>query len=355
MELVRQIAISMDFDVEVFDGPDPKESLGKAVISRIQKSDCLIAILGPEGQSEELENHNESAQWPTQETILALGRNMPLIVIQHPDIKLPPLIESNQVPIRINFWDIKEREAKIHQVVEELYKLRQEFEKKTLTKNRQERLIIPIITGLLILIFAFNSILIHNSISLRKEENALAHNSISLRKKENALALMNFWSQNMTSDVRSKYYSFKKWLKSHRPTEEDKKKMKKWLDYIAQGIEEDKFKEEKEKKEGIPKTIYELCGLKGKNETDLIPTHLEEIRIALVRLLNTMEGIAISYQSDASDKAIIDKLFKESVAIYTINLKQFIDSYRTKQEHGNAWEPLRDLVLCGDWQKGSTQ
>jgi len=327
MELVRQIAISMDFDVEVFDGPDPTESLGKAVISRIQKSDCLIAILGPEGKSEELENHNEAAQWPTQEAILALGRNMPLIVIQHPDIKLPALIESNQVPIRINFWDIKEREAKIQQVVEELYKLRQEIEKKSFTKNRQKSLFIPIITGLLILIFAINSI--------------LTYNSISLRKKENALALMDFWSQNLDTEVRSRYKSFKNWIDTFSPRK--KEESKKWLVHIAQGIKQENINGE------IPVDVKIMLGLK--EDECATPDHFERYRLALVRLLNTLEGIAISYQSGAADKDIISELFKESVTIYTSSLKEFINTYRKQQAHSNAWQPLYDLVFNGAWKE----
>jgi hypothetical protein len=72
METIRRLLETLEFQVDVFDGPDLDRLPINAVQQRIVATDCVVLLLGPRqpamGQKE-----IEPAHWPAEEGVYAVA------------------------------------------------------------------------------------------------------------------------------------------------------------------------------------------------------------------------------------------------------------------------------------------
>ena len=87
MQAIRRLLETLEFQVDVFDGPDLQRPPFSVFQQRIDSADCIVLLLGPkESQSEG--NDLEPAEWPSMEAVYALGKEKPLAVIVHPGTRM---------------------------------------------------------------------------------------------------------------------------------------------------------------------------------------------------------------------------------------------------------------------------
>jgi len=147
METIRRLLDTLEFQVDVFDGPDLTRPPASVFQQRIAAADCLVLLLGPP-QREPGGQDAEPAHWPAEEGVYAVGREkqMPLALILHPGTRVPDMIRHLQTPARFDFWEPTDLLRNIHHVVKHLLDLKRRVDlppgdqpllyTKAITRNR---------------------------------------------------------------------------------------------------------------------------------------------------------------------------------------------------------------------------
>jgi len=104
METVRRLLETLDFKVDVFDGPDLDEPPEKIVQQRVADADCLVLLLGPHCAPNS-GGACEAAVWPIVEGVYAMAKEKPLAIVLHRGTPIPGMLEGVQTPVQVDFWD----------------------------------------------------------------------------------------------------------------------------------------------------------------------------------------------------------------------------------------------------------
>jgi hypothetical protein len=125
METIRRLLDTLEFQVDVFDGPDLERPPASVFQQRIATADCMVLVLGPPRQ-EPAGQDAEPAHWPAEEGVYAVGRErpIPLALILHPGTRIPSMISNIQTPARFDFWDPQDLLRHIHHIVKHLLDLK---------------------------------------------------------------------------------------------------------------------------------------------------------------------------------------------------------------------------------------
>lgn len=123
METIRRLLETLEFQVDVFDGPDLERPPVSIFQQRIAAADCMVLLLGPRDPGGK---DAEPAHWPAEEGVYAAGREkpIPLALILHPGTRVPDMIRNLQTPARFDFWDPADLLRNIHHVVKHLLDLK---------------------------------------------------------------------------------------------------------------------------------------------------------------------------------------------------------------------------------------
>jgi hypothetical protein len=125
METIRRLLETLEFHVDVFDGPDLERPPVSVFQQRIATADCMVLLLGPP-QRESAGQDAEPAHWPAEEGIYAVGRErpIPLALILHPGTRVPNMLGNIQTPARFDFWDPADLLFNIHHIIKHLLDLK---------------------------------------------------------------------------------------------------------------------------------------------------------------------------------------------------------------------------------------
>jgi hypothetical protein len=127
METVRRLLETLEFQVDVFDGPDLGRPPINVVQQRIVAADCIVLLLGPRepaiGQRE-----IEPAHWPAEEGVYAVAKEKPVALFLHPGTRVPESIRPLQTPARFDFWDTLDFAKNFHHVLKHLLDLKRRIE-----------------------------------------------------------------------------------------------------------------------------------------------------------------------------------------------------------------------------------
>jgi hypothetical protein len=127
METVRRLLEILEFQVEVFDGPDiDRPPIGVAQ-QRIAAADCMVLLLGPR-KNEPGQQDIEPAHWPAEEGVYAVAKDKPVALILHPGTRVPESIRNLQTPARFDFYDASDLLKHVHHVVKHLMDLKRRFD-----------------------------------------------------------------------------------------------------------------------------------------------------------------------------------------------------------------------------------
>ena len=127
METIRHLLETLEFQVDVFDGPDLSRPPLAEFQHRLLAADCVVLLLGPRephlGQQD-----LEPAQWPAEEGIYAVAKEKPVALIVHPGTRIPETIRSLQTPARFDFWNPTDFVKNVHHVVKHLFDLKRRID-----------------------------------------------------------------------------------------------------------------------------------------------------------------------------------------------------------------------------------
>ncbi len=125
MEIIRRLLEALEFQVDIFDGPDLDRPPASVFQQRIAAADCMVLLLGPL-KSEIGTQDAEPAPWPAEEGVYAAGREKPIPVgmIIHPGTRVPETLRNLQTPARFNFWDSADLLRNMHHIVKHLLDLK---------------------------------------------------------------------------------------------------------------------------------------------------------------------------------------------------------------------------------------
>jgi hypothetical protein len=125
METIRRLLETLEFQVDVFDGPDLERPPASVFQQRVATADCMVLVLGPSHQQPAGQDA-EPAHWPAEEGVYAAGRErpIPLALILHPGTRVPSMISNLQTPARFDFWDSSDLLGNIHHIVKHLLDLK---------------------------------------------------------------------------------------------------------------------------------------------------------------------------------------------------------------------------------------
>jgi hypothetical protein len=125
MEVIRRLLEVLEFQVDVFDGPDLDRPPITVAQQRIAAADCVILLLGPLTNDVNKQDA-EPAHWPAEEGVWAVSRDKPkpVALILHPGTRVPESLRILQTPARFNFWDSADVLKNIHHVVKHLLDLK---------------------------------------------------------------------------------------------------------------------------------------------------------------------------------------------------------------------------------------
>lgn len=125
METVRRTLEALEFQVDVFDGPDGERPPAQAFQQRIADADCIVVLLGPSHRSQPGETV-EPASWPAEEAVWAAAREkpLPMALILHAGTRVPDLIRNLQTPAKLDFWSETDFLKNLHHVLRHLLDLK---------------------------------------------------------------------------------------------------------------------------------------------------------------------------------------------------------------------------------------
>lgn len=125
---IRGLLESLDFDVDVFDGPDIEHPPAHVVEKRLAAADAVVVLLGPSAPPPSDLHGAEPAQWPAEEAAFARALKKPTALVVHPGTRLPKLLENVQTPPHFGFWDPESFRDRIPFLVKHLLDLRRQVE-----------------------------------------------------------------------------------------------------------------------------------------------------------------------------------------------------------------------------------
>ncbi|MCX6901900.1 MAG: hypothetical protein NTW03_00150 [Verrucomicrobia bacterium] len=123
MEAIRGLLETLEFQVDVFDGPDMQRPPFSVFQQRIDSAECMVLLLGPK-LPQPGGTDAEPAEWPFMEAVYALGKEKPLAVIVHPGTRVPDALREYQTPARFDFWQPASFLKSAHHVVKHLLDLK---------------------------------------------------------------------------------------------------------------------------------------------------------------------------------------------------------------------------------------
>jgi hypothetical protein len=125
MELVKRLLETLEFQVDVSDGPDLDRPAVTVAQQRIAAADCVVLLLGPKN-SENNRADVEPAHWPAEEGVWAISRDKPkpLAMVLHPGTRVPESLRIMQTPVRFDFWDQTAILNNVHHLVKHLLDLK---------------------------------------------------------------------------------------------------------------------------------------------------------------------------------------------------------------------------------------
>lgn len=123
MEAIRGLLETLEFQVDVFDGPDIQRPPFSVFQQRIDSAECMVLLLGPK-LTQPGGTDSEPAEWPFMEAVYALGKDKPLAVIVHPGTRVPDALREHQTPARFDFWQPASFLKNAHHVVKHLLDLK---------------------------------------------------------------------------------------------------------------------------------------------------------------------------------------------------------------------------------------
>ena len=148
METVRRLLESLEFQVDVFDGPDLDRPQVAVFQQRIAAADCVVLLLGPLKHEPDRQD-SEPAPAPVEEGLYAVAKDKPVAIILHPGMRVPESIRNLQTPVRFNFWDSSALLANVHNIVKHLLDLKRRVDlppgdqpflyTRAVTRNRIQR------------------------------------------------------------------------------------------------------------------------------------------------------------------------------------------------------------------------
>ena len=103
METIRRLLETLEFQVDVFDGPDLDRPPLAEFQHRLLAADCVVLLLGPR-EPHPGQQDLEPAPWPAEEGIYAVAKEKPVALIVHPGTRIPESIRPLQTPARFDFW-----------------------------------------------------------------------------------------------------------------------------------------------------------------------------------------------------------------------------------------------------------
>lgn len=161
----------LGFEVEVFDGPD-QSSIPEAVISKINKSDALVALYGPGYKPSKKQKCFEGAKWPHDEVVLARGMSKPIVIILHSNTCLPSALEGYSTPARFDFWNPQNFMENVHHIVKSLSDFKRTIE---YLGGEQPFLYKRVVCRFRVLSFELMNIEIYNEVVARKTWSIFHH------------------------------------------------------------------------------------------------------------------------------------------------------------------------------------
>jgi hypothetical protein len=170
-EPFRQLLEALGFEVEIFDGPD-QNSIPEAVISKIDKSDAMVALYGPGYKPIKKQKCFEGAKWPHDEVVLARGMSKPIVIILHSHTCLPSALEGYSTPARFDFWNPQSFMENVHHVVKSLSDFKRTLE---YLRGEQPFLDKKVVCRFRILSYELMTIEIYNEVVARKKWSVFHH------------------------------------------------------------------------------------------------------------------------------------------------------------------------------------
>lgn len=122
MLLVKSMLEVLDFEVFVFDHPDPRPAWD-VVLTEIEKADCVVVLLGPD-----FRDGSPVAQWPSEEVVAANSLRKPIALVVHPGTPVPHLADHMQTPPQFDFEKLDSYGRNAHHVVKHLMDTRRRLE-----------------------------------------------------------------------------------------------------------------------------------------------------------------------------------------------------------------------------------
>lgn|GEM_PF-4184769 len=123
MQVIHRLLETLEFQVDVFDGPDLQRPPFSAFQKRIDGADCIVLLLGPNAPQPG-GNDLEPAEFPSMEAVYALGKEKPLAVIVHPGTRVPEALRENRTPAQFDFWQPASFQESAHHIVKHLLDLK---------------------------------------------------------------------------------------------------------------------------------------------------------------------------------------------------------------------------------------
>jgi hypothetical protein len=123
METMRRLLETLEFQVDVFDGPDLNRPPLLEFQHRLLAADCVVLLLGPR-EPRPGQKDLEPAPWPAEEGIYAVAKEKTMAIFVHPGTRVPETLRSLQTPVRLDFWDPADFVNNVHRVVKHLFDLR---------------------------------------------------------------------------------------------------------------------------------------------------------------------------------------------------------------------------------------
>ncbi|HUT37416.1 MAG TPA: hypothetical protein VNE39_28300 [Planctomycetota bacterium] len=131
LEPLRKLLQTLEFKVDVFDGPDIERPPFASFIQRIESADGVVALLGPKSpppSDHSAQGDLEPAPCPEQESVYAAGREKPVALIVHTGTRVPEAFRESQTAARFDFWDASSFLTNAHHVVKHLLDLKRRID-----------------------------------------------------------------------------------------------------------------------------------------------------------------------------------------------------------------------------------
>lgn len=127
MEVMRRLLETMEFQVDVFDGPDLNRPPLAEFQHRVLAADCVVVLLGPRAPNPGGQDL-EPAPWPAEEGIYAVAKEKPLALVLHSGTRVPETLRALQTPPRFDFWKPADFQDNVHHVMKHLLALKRRID-----------------------------------------------------------------------------------------------------------------------------------------------------------------------------------------------------------------------------------